>query len=208
MKPHVIKIGGSLLDLPDFAPRVLQWVRSDGGTRPLLVVGGGQAADIVRRFDALHQLGEFAAHWLAVRAMQLNTLMVARVLPGACLVQGPEPCLAPWREGRIPLVDPLAWLEREERERGNCIPHRWTFTSDSIAAHIAVALGAQCLTLLKSTLPPESACTLGEAVAAGIVDQDFLVAARDVPEVEIVNLRAQPMTGCALRRGGPQKPLA
>ncbi len=43
-------------------------------------------------------------------------------------------------------------LEREDAI-GVRVPHRWTFTSDSVAAHIATRVGAEKLTVLKSTLP-------------------------------------------------------
>lgn len=73
--------------------------------------------------------------------------------------------------------------------RGVTIPHRWSFTSDSIAAHIATRLDAAKLTLLKSTLPA-SPCDLAEAGRLGIVDADFAAAAAGVPRVELVNLRS------------------
>jgi hypothetical protein len=77
---------------------------------------------------------------------------------------------------------------REESE-GVAIPHRWTFTSDSIAAHIAARMGAGRLTLLKSTLP-QSECGPACAAGLGLVDADFPEASAGLPSVELVNLRS------------------
>ena len=43
--PHVIKVGGSLLDLPDLPARLDRWLTARGGAKPMLVVGGGVVAD-------------------------------------------------------------------------------------------------------------------------------------------------------------------
>lgn len=189
---HVVKLGGSLVDpagLPDLLPRFERWRREALGPRGLIVVGGGDAADIVRAFDKAYGLNEVAAHWLAVRAMDLNAHLVATVVQRCSLVSDLAGCTEAWGKATLPIVDPLAWLSREESREGVKIPHRWSFTSDSIASHVATRLGAAKLTLLKSTLPP-SPCDLAEAGRLGIVDADFANAAAGLPRVELVNLRS------------------
>ena len=193
---HVIKLGGSLLDLPDMAQRVAEFVATDGGSRALLLVGGGAAADIVRAFDRRFGLDEEDGHWLAVRAMQLNAHLVAALLE-APLVVDPTQCEREWERRQLPVVDPLLWLEREEAH-GQTVPHRWSFTSDSIAAHLARTLGAARLTLLKSDIP-DSDCGTVRAAGLGVVDEDFPEASRGVPRVELLNLRVQPPARCVLR---------
>jgi aspartokinase-like uncharacterized kinase len=194
---HVVKLGGSLLDLPDLAERFDAWRAAELGPRGLLVVGGGAAADLVRGFDKAFGLGERASHWLAIRAMQLNAHCVAAVLKGVAVVADRAACVAAWRGDRLAILDPLEWLSREAAE-GVHIPHRWTFTSDSVAAHVATRLGAARLTLLKSTLP-NGECGLAGAARPGIVDEDFPDAARNLPRIELVNLRVTPPTCCSLR---------
>lgn len=194
---HVVKLGGSLLDLPDLLPRFERW-RAEQSASLVLVVGGGAAADAVRAFDRAFKLEESAAHWLAIRAMRLNAELIAGVVKDCEPVAKPQACMEAWGRKKIALVDPLAWLEREAGE-GIHIPHRWTFTSDSIAAHVATRLRAGKLTLLKSRLPagdcgPESAADLG------IVDEDFPAACAAIPEIELVNLREHPPARCDLRR--------
>lgn len=186
---HVVKLGGSLLDLPDLPGRLAAYLETLSPLRALLVVGGGSAADIVRAFDRAHGLDEQAAHWLAIRAMQLNAHLLVRGIRKAELVRDQEQCASAWRAQRMAVMDPLPWLEAEA-QRGVTIPHRWQFTSDSIAAHTAQQLKAARLTLLKSTLPGESALTIAEAARLGLVDEELPRTAKGLAHVELINLRA------------------
>ena len=192
---HIVKLGGSLLDLSDVFDRLAAFRRDRLGPRGMLVVGGGEAADLVRRFDALHALGEHDGHWLAVRAMQLNAHLVARVLPNAQLVSDVEECESAWRAGELAIMEPIDWLEREHAA-GITIPHRWQFTSDSIAAHVCGRLGGGRLTLLKSTLPNGDGLTLADAARHGVVDAELPRAAAGLREVALVNLRAAGQPAC------------
>ena len=95
------------------------------------------------------------------------------------------------------VVEPWDWLSHEAAD-GVHVPHRCTFTSDSIAAHVATVLGAEKFTLLKSMMP-QSECGLECAAGLGIVDEDFPEAAKTVPAIELVNLRSTPVGRCVLR---------
>lgn len=150
---HVAKLGGSLLDLPDLVTRFERWRAAEMGARCILVVGGGVAADVVRHFDTAFVLGEVKSHWMAIRAMQFNAHCAAAVISRCRLVGDEKECHAAWDARELAIIDPLRWLEREDAI-GVAIPHRWTFTSDSVAAHIATRVGAAKLTMLKSKLPP------------------------------------------------------
>ena len=68
----VVKVGGSLFDLPDLGTRLAAWLRQFEESNVLLVPGGGAAADAIRDFDRVHQLGEETSHWLAIQALSLN----------------------------------------------------------------------------------------------------------------------------------------
>jgi aspartokinase-like uncharacterized kinase len=190
---HVIKLGGSLLTLSDLVARFeafcAQYLTGDG----LLVVGGGEPAETVRFFDRHVGFDETTGHWLAIRAMQFNAHLVAKALPDCTLIHTLEECHAVWTNEQLAIVDPLAWLIDEEHA-GRGVPHRWQFTSDSIAAYAAKRLSASRLTLLKST-SARADCTLQYAAARQIVDAHLPKAAADVPNVELVNLRDDSMQG-------------
>jgi len=213
---HILKLGGSLLDLPDLIARIEVVRRIEVTGSAAMIIGGGDAADVVRSFDQRYRIGETASHWLAVRAMQFNAHVVAAVLPDAVIAGDIEACRAAWAGGALVVIDPFEWLQVEERA-GIVIPHRWTFTSDSIAAHLATRLGAQRLTLLKSTTNKEDTRDVlnyrfatdvrnevFEAVSEGVVDADFEAASRAVPRIDVINLRDRSLergeiAGCARR---------
>lgn len=195
---HVIKMGGSLFDMRDLPQRFETFLQSCADHHLVLIAGGGRAADLVREFDKTFSLGEETGHWLAVRAMQLNTYLLAALLPRCRTVLDFDGCLAAWQVADVALIDPLRWLEDEEHTRGVTISHRWTCTSDSIAAHLAHQIGAPRLTLLKSVLP-KTGGDIPCAARLGMVDEQFDHASKAIPHIEIVNLRADPPQQCVLR---------
>lgn len=184
-KRCVIKIGGSLLEMPGLPERIAAWLEADLPLATAFVVGGGAVADHVRRFDAAHGLGEQTGHWMAVRAMALNTALLASMLPGLELVGSPAEAGEAWKRGRAVLVQPLDWLREDERA-GAPVPHRWTFTSDSIAAHVAHRLGARRLVLAKCVLPQHA--SLDRLAAEGVVDPCFAEASAGLASLAVCNL--------------------
>lgn len=189
---RVIKLGGSLLDLPDLPVRFNRYrkkiIQNNPPQQLLLIVGGGQGADQVRHYNRLFQLGDHHGHWLAIRAMAFNAHCVAHILGDSEIVETPEACREVWQAGKLAVVEPVAWLQALESQGVN-LPHRWSFTSDSIAATIALQLQASVLTLLKSTLP-DGLADVQKAASLGLVDDDFPKASAGVKRVEMVNLRA------------------
>jgi aspartokinase-like uncharacterized kinase len=175
---RIVKVGGSLYDLPDLASRLGTWL---GQKRTLLVPGGGQTADAIRRLDRTHALGEEAAHWLALRALSVNAHFLARLLPGTTIVSSPPRCT---EAGSCFILDAYAFLQEDESRPG-ALPHCWQVTSDSLAVRVAVRAEARELVLLKSVSPRP-----GEKWG-GIVDEYFAEALTQSPalHVEIVNLR-------------------
>jgi aspartokinase-like uncharacterized kinase len=183
----VAKVGGSLYDWPDLGPRLRQWLAERRSETVVLVPGGGGMADVIRDLDRRHGLGEERAHWLALRALSLNAHFLADLLPGARVIDDLEalPC-----QTGVWILDPHAFARADEcrHSAGECLPHHWDATSDSVAARVARVLGARRLILLKSiSVGADHDWT--EAARRGLVDPLF---ARLLPpglEVEAVNLR-------------------
>lgn len=201
MPIHIIKLGGSLLDLPDLPERWAAFADVRLVGQPVIIVGGGTAADTVRSFDQRFDFDETVGHWLAVHAMQFNARLVATTLPNGQFVPNFDAAKQTWHEGNVPVIDPVAILTTLEKA-GVTVPHRWIFTSDSIAALVATQWHACRLTLLKSTLP-KGACNIAEASCMGIVDDAFPSASREVAAIDLINLRhesiASPAAQCVLR---------
>lgn len=178
----VVKVGGSLYDLPDLADRLRRILDERGKPDWLLVPGGGPTADVVRAFDRDHRLGPLRSHWLALRACQLNAHLLVDLLPETVLVVDPS------THHGAGVLDPFAFVALDEGRPG-CLPHCWEATSDSVAARAAIIAKSDLL-LLKSISIPAS-MSWDEAAARGHVDPVFPALVRRARlHVWAVNLRA------------------
>jgi aspartokinase-like uncharacterized kinase len=201
----IVKIGGSLFDLPDLRERLRARLRQLGAAKVLLVPGGGATADAIRAFDTAHLLGEDASHWLALQALSLNARMLQELLPEARIVSEiPEPAAdardaasapacatgADENGSRFFLLDAFPFFHADE-QRPDHLPHCWDVTSDSLAVRVATLAKAHELILLKSVVWEASDWT--EAARSGIVDRYFAQALQQAPaalRVRLINLRA------------------
>ncbi len=175
----VLKVGGSLLSLPNLAVRldaVVQQLRKCEIVRLLVVCGGGEAADIVRRWQTLHGIPDEAAHWLAFRAVSQNEALLSHLLPDALVVQTRAEMRAAWSAGRLPILAAERFVRTAEPRTAEPLPHNWSVTSDSIAAWVAQRIGSERVVLLKSCALPDGA-GLGEAAVRGLVDSHFPICA-------------------------------
>jgi aspartokinase-like uncharacterized kinase len=161
----IVKVGGSLFDLPDLGPRLRDWLDRNAPRETILVPGGGRFADIVRELDRTHGLDDEAAHRLALRAMSINADVLTSLLSDSCVIDGPDLAELVWEQNRRPILDALPFCESDEPD---ALPHTWDVTSDSIAARLAIVAGATELVLLKSAPPP--AGDVAEWAACGFVD--------------------------------------
>ncbi|MDX2035905.1 MAG: uridylate kinase [Isosphaeraceae bacterium] len=183
----VVKLGGSLLDLRELPERLaaaLAWLFP---RRHLVIVGGGGAADVIRRLDHVHQWTKDASHALAIRSLDLTASILASLVTGSIVVEDRAGCLAAWESGRLPILAPRRLLETEDRG-ADALPSSWDVTTDSIAARVARILGARTLLLLKSVDPPRDR-KMQSLVDSGFVDAFFPIAAESLASVWTINLR-------------------
>ena len=188
----VVKVGGSLYDLPDLSWRLQRWLDTDARVQPptriILVPGGGPTTDAVRVLDRTHDLGDEQAHWLALRALSLNAHFLANLLPGARVSTVVQQVETRWN-----VLDALAFFRTDEELHNRpTIPHVWAASSDTVAARVAVAAQARRLILLKSVTMPSDVSDWEEAGRRHIVDSLFAPMLRQSPpelEVSTVNLR-------------------
>ncbi len=175
MVTRVIKLGGSLLELSDWAERLRRWLVAQGPATNLIVVGGGERVEAVRTEQRVEGFSDEWAHVRALESMDRNAADVASALAGAMLVQRWQP------GGALPGASTLVlecgvWAASEPVFERN-----WRTTSDSIAAEIASQLDAAELVLLKSCLPEQD--------ISSVVDPRFEAHARHGQLVRVVNLR-------------------
>lgn len=183
----VVKVGGSLFDLPDLGPRLGRWLSASNHAQVLLIPGGGAAADVVRNLDRIHGLGEEKSHWLALRAMTLNAYLLADLLPGGRVIDCLPACADCWRDHLLPILDAHAFARGDEGTAAQ-LPHSWDVSSDAIAARVATLAEARQLILLKSVTLP-AGLEWEEAGRRGTVDRYFATALPPSIEVRVVNLR-------------------
>lgn len=191
----VIKVGGSLLSMPNLAQRLDAVIEELGDIRPLIVCGGGEAADVVRRWQPVHGITDEQAHWLALRAMSLNELLLSQLLAGSAVARTRDEIDNPRLSPQLTILNAESFLRHEERNASKPLPHDWSVTSDSIAAWAASRLDAEQLVLLKSCDLPLG-ISLRQAAERGLVDEVFPDSAAGL-HVTWVNVRANPPTICA-----------
>lgn len=216
---HVIKIGGSLLTLPDLCERFHRWCEAQLEPRKkLVVVGGGKVIDAVRELDRIHRFESSQVHWECVRLLSNTARLAAAILGGLQVIDSPS-MLQEFQSSQeaIAIVD-LAGLATELSLR-DALPHNWETTTDALAGYLAIKVGAGKLTLLKSASPPAfrsidavSQSRVGDPPQAfeqwesdtsiqqtewlehlslcGFVDASIKILAPNLPPLSIVNLRS------------------
>jgi aspartokinase-like uncharacterized kinase len=203
----VLKVGGSLFDWPDLPGCLVQLLsdRLAAGQRTVVLAGGGPPADFVRALDRTFELGDRVAHHLALRSLDLTAHVLAALVPGLDVVDELAALDPVWERQRFPILAPRRFLDEHDSRSPNPLPHTWDVTSDTIAARVAVCLGASDLILLKSTsVPPD--VDRREAARLGLVDPLFPEASRDLERVFYIDIRKNPWIRRPLVRGATGRP--
>ncbi len=193
MSVAVLKLGGSLLDLTGLPDRLRAVAAMLAGDRPLLICGGGVAADAVRRWHNTHGLSEEQSHWLALDSIRLNQRLLLTLMPELELVSNRAAAESAWRRGRVPLLDLMSFVGIEETASDvtTRLPHSWDVTSDSLAGWVAIRWPASRLVLLKSAELPiaENDLSFRAAADIGLVDAYFPVLEPGLPPTWWCDLR-------------------
>jgi aspartokinase-like uncharacterized kinase len=183
----VVKVGGSLYDLPDLGGRLRAWLEAHCTSRILLIPGGGSAADWIRQLNTYDHLGEEQSHWLALRALTFAAHVLSQLLPRAMVIERVEERQAAWDRDQVPILDLHAFALADEARAGH-LDHSWDITSDSLAARVALVAGISHLVLLKSRSLPEPIDWLA-AAGQGLVDRAFPAVVGSL-RVSAINFRA------------------
>ena len=183
---EVVKFGGSLLSRADYSCALAAWLSAQPApVHRVFVVGGGEPVEALRRVDARYPMGAEAAHWRAISLMQENARCLGDQLPQLVRAETLARLRARLATPGNSLLLPEAFLREEEPYApGTPLPTGWHVTSDSIAARLAVLLGARRLRLLKSRSPSSAElCDWNVASRRGLVDPFFPRLAGDIPQV-------------------------
>ena len=139
MPSYVLKLGGSLIDTSRDLMRALISLADEEDFGFLVVPGGGPFADLIRGINSEKGLGDEAAHWMAVLAMEQYAFFLADGTAARLTskIRLPE-------KRQVSVLLPYSALTEEDI----CPEHSWDYTSDSIALLVAARLG---IPLIKAT---------------------------------------------------------
>ncbi len=185
---RVVKVGGSLFTFPSLATALEGWLENQTPAVNILIAGGGKLADVIREMDQRFSLGDEVSHWLCIDVLSVSAQLLATLLPSAScattLADLREQLAVGTRETPI-VFCPRHFMRVDEPAVGGVgLPHNWSVTTDSIAARVARAIGADELVLLKSADPPRDADS-----NADYVDPYFPDASKHIRCVRTENLR-------------------
>lgn len=185
---RVVKLGGSLLIRHDLVDRLRDWYATETPAETLLVVGGGELIDAIRRLDRVRPNNPVEVHWRCVDMLQATFATVREWFPDWDSICSAEQFYEHSRRGfaveRPTIVSVGAFYHRD----GNAgLPEDWRTTTDAIAAFLAHRVGAQELLLLKSCQVDRSADAT-KLADQGIVDPAFPIAANGLPKVNVRRL--------------------
>ena len=201
---RVVKVGGSLLDLPQLPQKLRTWLAAQPPAHNVLLVGGGPLVDQVRTWNAETGIDETAAHWMCVDLLTATAHLLHAWLPEIPLVEDDRLLCQRVGEDGATIFGPAPWMRHAEPGLpGTWLPTDWDTTSDSIAGRLAIALRADEFVLLKSELPHRRAGRELSALAAvGYIDRILAEMAPELPPTRLVNFRTVPPRQARVPRPG------
>ena len=121
---QVVKIGGSLF--PNYAIDLAKKLKS---TNSCIVLGGGEFANLIRKYNDEQHFSEEINHWTAIDCMDIIAKLVNDKVESAKLAYSIEEINQISNEGFTPIFIVSEFLKKEDPFECS-----WDVTSDSIAA--------------------------------------------------------------------------
>jgi hypothetical protein len=132
---QVVKIGGSLF--PEYAVELAKQLKD---TNSVIILGGGEFANLIRRYDSQMNFSDEANHWTAIDCMEIIAKLVNDKVDSAELAYTIEEVNQISDDGLTPIFVVSEFLKEEDPFECS-----WDVTSDSIAAYVAHLLNANLL---------------------------------------------------------------
>jgi 5-(aminomethyl)-3-furanmethanol phosphate kinase len=163
----VIKLGGSLVESGGLLKCLNTVEQKYQGRAVVIVPGGGEFAEQVRRSQKRWRFDDKTAHYMAILAMQQMALLFKALKNDFVIVDSLQAIRSHLIQQKILIWSP----DIRELDQAK-IPATWDITSDSLAAWLAKALSAQELILVKSAAIDENLSSK-EITEKNIVDRAF-----------------------------------
>jgi len=145
MKATVVKIGGSLAIKPENLRALCAKLSEVNRKHKLVIVpGGGEFADVVRKLDDRYSLSCAVSHRMAILGMDQYGMLLSDLIPNSVTVNTLEQTKKVSDSGKLPIFLPSRLLFSD-----NPLENSWDVTSDSIAAYLAGRLHIPKVLLVK-----------------------------------------------------------
>ncbi|MGA2681116.1 MAG: hypothetical protein ABSF44_04865 [Candidatus Bathyarchaeia archaeon] len=133
MDAVIVKVGGSLAIHPEKLRSLCAKLAKSAKEHRLIVVpGGGEFADTVRKVDSRFSLSPQISHRMAILGTDQYGLLLSQLLANSFLTCKLEDVQEILDSGRLPVFLPSALLFSEDD-----LENSWDVTSDSIALYVA-----------------------------------------------------------------------
>ena len=132
---QVVKIGGSLF--PNYAIDLAKQLK---GTDSLIVLGGGEFANLIRKYDSEISFSQETNHWTAIDCMDIIAKLVNDKVDSTKLAYSIDEAKKISDDGFTPIFIVSEFLRSEDPFECS-----WDVTSDSIAAYVSHLLNANLL---------------------------------------------------------------
>ena len=132
---QVVKIGGSLF--PNYAIDLAGKLEN---TNSLIILGGGEFANLIRKYNDEQEFSEEVNHWTAIDCMDIIAKLVNDKVESCKLAYTLSEAEKISDEGLTPIFVVSEFLRDEDPFECS-----WDVTSDSIAAYVAHCLNANLL---------------------------------------------------------------
>ena len=180
---RVVKLGGSLLDSSETPGRLANWLQHQSPARTVIIVGGGELVEALRRLDRVFQLDQDDVHFAAIDLMTITAKLFQAKFPSWRLCTDESLSRSSFRS-EISILDVAKWARSKTG-----LQKSWSVSSDSIAAAVAEEINADELVLLKSALPGPGE-SLGDILSSDYLDTDFINWASGLNSLRFVDLRS------------------
>ena len=132
---HVVKIGGSLF--PDYAIDLADKLKN---TESLIILGGGEFANLIRKYDEDINFSDETNHWTAIECMDIISKLVNDKVKSTKLAYSIDEANEISDKGFTPIFVVSEFLKTNDPFECS-----WDVTSDSIAAYVADIFDANLL---------------------------------------------------------------
>ena len=185
---RVVKIGGSLLLRQDLPSQLNNWFSRQRPAENIVIIGGGELIDAIRKLDKLRPGNPVEVHWRCVKLLQTTFQIMCDWFPSWESVRTEEAFQRGvnfgFSSGKPTLIEVSAFYRKGD-ESG--LPLDWRTTTDAIAAALAIKSKANEVVLLKSC-SVDPGLSVNEMAASGIVDEAMPMVADQIAKLRVEQL--------------------